>query len=296
MAYSTDLELLLSYAFPVFALLIIGEAAVIALRGRGALKWRELICSILIGAGNRFVRPFTIILLSPLFFWLYDMRLWTVPTDTWWGIALLFVGVELAYYWMHRHSHSVGWMWANHVVHHSPTQISFATAVRLGWTDLVALTWIYWLPLFLLGLHPAAVFLCYGIGLVYQFILHTEMVPRLWGPVEWLFNTPSNHRVHHASEPVYHDKNFGNVLMVFDHVFGTYAKEDPELLRGRYGVHGWESRFNPLKVLTDGWLHLIRECRREVSWRQRLGRLLMRPGYSGGAPDNASGKAARSMS
>ena len=128
--------------------------------------------------------------------WLWNYRLAEVPLDTVWGLSLLFV--EFTYYWYHRFSHTVRWMWASHAVHHSPEELNVLASFRLSWTSMLSGDFLLFLPLIWIGFQPAAVVTALALNLIYQSWVHTELIPKL-GFVDGVLNTPSNHRVHHAS-------------------------------------------------------------------------------------------------
>lgn len=179
------------------------------------------------------------------------------PLDDWRTWAIGFVLVEFCYYWFHRWSHTVRWLWATHSVHHSAKDFTLPAALRLGWTGALSGGWLVFLPLILMGWHPTVVAALLGFNLTYQFLLHTETIGRL-GLLEWVLNTPSHHRVHHASNPRYLDRNFGGVLIVFDRWFGTLATEhrdDP----CRYGLTTPLRSANPVKLALHEWYLLARD-------------------------------------
>ncbi|MEZ5668637.1 MAG: sterol desaturase family protein [Alphaproteobacteria bacterium] len=190
----------------------------------------------------------------------------TLPADDWRVWAGGFLLVEFAYYWFHRFSHRVRWLWATHAVHHTPEEFTLLAAARLGWTNVLSGGWLLYLPLVAAGFPPTVIAALIGANLSYQFLLHTEAVGRL-GPLEWVLNTPSHHRVHHASNPAYLDRNYGGVLIVFDRLFGTFQAELPAE-RPRYGlVHGQRSR-NPVVIALHEWRNLIGDAVRARSPRQ----------------------------
>ena len=180
------------------------------------------------------------------------------PVDDWRTWVAGFVLVEFAYYWMHRWSLTIRWMWATHAVHHSPNELTLLAAVRLGWTKAFSGGWIVFLPLVLGGFHPLVVATLLALNLKYQFLLHTEAVGRL-GPLEWVFNTPSHHRVHHASNPAYIDRNFGGVVIVFDRLFGTFAQERQEE-PCRYGLTKPLVSNNPAVIALREWGWMLRDA------------------------------------
>ncbi|GAB2623452.1 sterol desaturase family protein [Streptomyces capparidis] len=204
---------------------------------------------------------------------LYELTPLRIPV-LWWTLPLMLLAQDLCYYWSHRGHHVVRILWACHVVHHSSRRFNLSTALRQPWTSVT--TWIFYVPLVLAGVHPAAVAFCSSLNLVYQFWIHTERVRRLPRPVEAVFNTPSHHRVHHASQGGYLDRNFGGVLIVWDRLFGSFT---PETVRCDYGLTKNIGTHNPLRVATHEYAAIARDIRRARSWRARLGHVFMGPGW-----------------
>jgi sterol desaturase/sphingolipid hydroxylase (fatty acid hydroxylase superfamily) len=264
------------YSFILVAILF--EISWYLLARTRSYPWREMLTSVATFALRfpaRLLRP---LIVAPLAFFLWSHRLATVPVNTAWGLGLLFLGTEFAYYWSHRAGHEVRWMWASHAVHHTPEQIHFASAFRLSATEVISGNWLFYLPLYLLGLNPLAVGGMLAINLFYQFWLHTDLVGRL-GLLEWVFNTPSHHRVHHASNTEYLDRNYGGILIVWDRLFGTYAEEHPQT-RIVYGLVHPIGSLNPFKILFNEWIAIARDVKRARSWRERLTQLFGRPAAS----------------
>jgi sterol desaturase/sphingolipid hydroxylase (fatty acid hydroxylase superfamily) len=163
----------------------------------------------------------------------------------------LFLLEDLSFYAFHRASHRFSFLWAAHVTHHSSSLFNLSTSLRQSWTPFVALP--FWIVLPFLGFDPLMVMSAQFTSLLYQAFTHTEVVPRL-GPLEWIFNTPHHHRVHHGSNEAYVDKNFGGVLIIWDRLFGTYAElEEPV----RYGLGDDAAQRNPVLVGVHGWLDLF---------------------------------------
>lgn len=187
----------------------------------------------------------------------YRHRLFDIPLNTVWSWLALFVGVEFFYYWFHRASHRIRWFWATHAVHHSATHFNLSAAIRIGWTGAISGAFVFFLPLALIGFHPAVIGLVVGLGLIYQFFLHTSLPIRL-GPLEWILNTPAHHRVHHASNETCLDRNYGSVLIVFDRLFGTFASA-PEHEPLAFGLKGREPSNNPIHIALSEWAYLWRD-------------------------------------
>lgn len=264
--------------YPVILIAVLGEIGWYVLVWKRAYPWREMLSSVavfILRIPMKMLRP--LIVLPPGYL-VWSHRLTTVPLNTVWGVGLLFLGVEFAYYWMHRSAHEIRWMWASHMVHHTPQHIHFASAFRLGGTEVFSGSWLFYVPLYWLGLNPAAVSAMLAVNLAYQFWLHTDIVGRL-GPVEWIFNTPSHHRVHHASNGACLDKNYGGILIVWDRLFGTFAAEEhqPEIV---YGLVHPIGTLNPFRIFFHEWIVMAGDFARATSWRARLQQLFGRPGDS----------------
>ncbi len=199
-----------------------------------------------------------------------------LPLDDWRTWAAGFVAVEFAYYWFHRASHRVRWLWASHAVHHSAEQMTLLSSFRLGWTSLFSAGWVVYVPLVLAGFDPGLVVGLLALNLRYQFFLHTEAVGRL-GPLEWVLNTPAHHRLHHASNPAYLDRNYGGVLIIFDRLFGTLGTEraDEPI---RYGLAHRPATGNPIILAFREWGYMFRDAARAKGVRRRLLALFGPPG------------------
>ena len=181
------------------------------------------------------------------------------PLKDWRTWAVGFVAVEFAYYWFHRLSHTMRWLWTSHVVHHSTEQLTLLSAVRLGWTNFLSAGWIVYLPLVLAGFDPRLVLAVLAFDLHFQFFLHTEAPFRL-GPLEWVLNSPTHHRLHHASNALYLDKNYGGVLIIFDRMFGSFAQARPEETI-RYGLVRPLPSTTTLGLALGEWRRLIADMR-----------------------------------
>jgi sterol desaturase/sphingolipid hydroxylase (fatty acid hydroxylase superfamily) len=243
---------------PVFFLITLLEALVIT-RLRGSYPWRNAGTSLLMTIGHFISQAATHGLIFGLIAtFVYEVRLTTIPVslDHWASLIVLFVLVDLAFYVEHRSSHRIRFLWASHSVHHSSEVMQATTAFRLSWTPILSGVFLFYLPIVWIGYDPRWVYGMASASLTYQFFVHTELVPRV-GWLEWFINTPSAHRVHHASNPEYLDRNYGGVLMIWDRLFGSYAAERPDIPI-RYGlVHGRSSPNNPFIIAYEElWLTL----------------------------------------
>ena len=239
--------------------------------------WRESLASFVIAVGQRLIGVLAAALLWPLFAWVHGHRLFTVNVASPGGVIALFLGVEFFYYWEHRLSHRVRWLWATHSVHHSPERLNLSAAYRLGWTSLLSGIPLFLVPMMWLGFPPTAVLAMTALNLLYQFWLHTTWVPKL-GWLEYVFNTPSAHRVHHASNVDYLDANYGGVLIVFDRLFGTYVEERADE-PCRYGLVTPTTSRNPFVVEFEHWATLIRDVFTAKSVWIAINHVIQPPGW-----------------
>jgi len=277
--------MILTYSTPAVIAAAALEAVVLSLAGRQRYDWRAYFASL----ADLLTRDYiinvylTFGLALPLATLAWQHRLTTVPLGTAGAIFVLFLGQEFAYYWFHRCSHRIRWLWASHAVHHSPNQLNLSAAYRIGWTGRLAGGNVFYVPLIWFGFPPRAVFTTLSLNLLYQFILHATWIPKL-GPFEWVLDTPSHHRVHHATNPDYLDKNYGGVLIVFDRLFGTFAAERADE-PCRYGLVVPLRSNNPVRIAFHEWLAVGRELRRARGWRERARLVFGPPGH---APTNAA--------
>jgi sterol desaturase/sphingolipid hydroxylase (fatty acid hydroxylase superfamily) len=263
-------------AFLALALvaLVVLEAALRRWVWHRPCDWGEVGASIAVALGRRALQAAAFGLVAPLPVLAHAHRLATIRMDAAPKWIALFLLVEFAGYWHHRAAHRVRWLWATPGVHHSSSELMLASAIRLGWTSRLGGGLLFYAPLAWLGFPVQAVLGLAAAGLFYQFWIHADWLPRL-GPLEWVLNTPSHHRVHHASNPEYLDCNYGSTLIVFDRLFGTFVEERPDVAI-RYGlVHPLASR-NPLRIAFHGWLALARDLRAARGTRARL-RLVLGP-------------------
>lgn len=203
-----------------------------------------------------------------------NFALWHVPTDAWWSWVLLAVVVDLDFYLTHRVSHRVRIGWAAHQAHHSSEYFNLGTALRQKWNPWAEM--LFWMPLPLLGFEPWTIYVMFGCNLIFQFFVHTERIDRLWRPIEFVFNTPSHHRVHHASDAIYLDRNYGGILIIWDRLFGTFQ---PELHTPTYGLTKPVESHNLLYLQYHEYGNLWRDVRNARSWRDRAGYAFGPPGW-----------------
>jgi sterol desaturase/sphingolipid hydroxylase (fatty acid hydroxylase superfamily) len=206
----------------------------------------------------------------------------SLSASEWWVWVLAIIGADLGYYAQHRMQHRVRLFWAAHSVHHSSQHFNMSTAVRLPW--LIPgrfLTSVVYIPLALVGVPVWMIFLSQAIVLLFQYPLHTERIGKLHPAIEFIFNTPSHHRVHHGSNNPYLDKNYAGILIIWDRLFGSYADEVEQV---RYGLTHNIDTYNPIKVNFHEFALMVRDVWRAKTWRGRVGYLLQPPGWTESTP------------
>ncbi len=284
-------ELILLALSPLFIGFIAWEWWRSVTTDTGRYRWQDTLTNAVLALLHQGSDMLALLLLMPFFLWLHQFRLFEIELGAG-SVALAFLLQDFLYYWFHRASHHIRWLWASHVAHHSSRLMNFSTALRQSLTYPLSGMWLFWTPMILLGFAPSVVFAVVALNLAFQFFVHTQAVKKL-GVLEWLFNTPSHHRVHHACNPVYIDKNFGGVLIIWDRLFGTFVQEhDDEPCR--YGITDDFNSDNPLSITFYEWRRMWHECRQLSSARQLAQVLFGAPvrhtsAAEAGQQDNATG-------
>jgi sterol desaturase/sphingolipid hydroxylase (fatty acid hydroxylase superfamily) len=264
------------WSIPAFILLIVLERVSYVLhRDEDEIGYggRDTVTSLAMGLGSV---GFDILWKVPIvaaYAFLYELTPLRV-TDLWYTWPLLLLGQDFFYYWSHRSHHTIRLLWASHVVHHSSQRFNLSTALRQPWTGVTS--WLFYIPLILLGVHPAVLAFCQSVNLLYQFWIHTERIDKLPRWYETVFNTPSHHRVHHAAQGNYLDRNYGGILIVWDRLFGSF---EPEVERPVYGLTKNIETYNPFRVAFHEYAAIWRDLRAATSWRARVGHLVNGPGW-----------------
>lgn len=239
-------------AIPFFALMIGLEAWYAHRTKSNAYHKIDAWNNILIGFVSVAFGAFFGLFIGVIYAFFYELAPYKFPADAWWTWALLFFVDDFLYYWFHRISHESRLFWNFHVVHHSSEQYNLSVAVRQSWFGGL-LHWVFYAPAMLLGFAPWMFLIMHGFNLIYQFWIHTKFIQNL-GPLEYVLNTPSHHRVHHGVNDQYLDKNYAGALIIWDRMFGTFVTETEE---PRYGIVKPVNSFNPLWINTHGWFEMI---------------------------------------
>jgi len=266
------------YAIPFFVLAMLLEFFVASTKNIKSYTAKDAFSSIAMGLGNVFIGLVSKLFVFAALYYVYEnFRVFTIPI-TWWSFIILIFLDDFSYYWFHRTSHENRFFWASHVVHHSSKHYNLSTALRQTWTGSFY-SFIFWLWLPLIGFHPGIIIFQMSISLLYQFWIHTELIQKTPKWIEFFFNTPSHHRVHHGSNPIYLDRNHAGILIIWDKLFGTFQ---PELKseKVKYGLVVNIKTYNPIFIAFNEWGALFKDLNtKNISVRDRIRYLYKPPGW-----------------
>lgn len=264
-------QLLMGVALPFT--LILAAVEWLHFRHSDVYEFRDTLASVTMGAGYIcLAEGFVVVaLVYPAYEWLYQFRLFTQALTPL-NLIILFLLVDFCFYLFHLAAHRIRFLWGVHEVHHASEHFNYTVAFRQSVLYAIVGVYAFFIPPVLLGFSPESVLVTLAINLIFQIFPHTQWVSRLPGAIEWVFNTPSNHRVHHGRNPRYVDRNMGGVLMIWDHIFGTYAEESPDE-PPEYGVVSLENSapgFNPITLTFREYIHMFKDASQAGPIRHRL--------------------------
>ncbi|MCF6180746.1 sterol desaturase family protein [Lutibacter sp.] len=281
---------LILYAIPFFIVSVIVEGFIIYKKKPDSYNLKDSIASITMGIGNLVSNLLSKIWVVFIFIYLYEnFRIFTIPF-AWWSWILILFADDFCYYWFHRISHESRFFWASHIVHHSSQKYNLSTALRQTWTGGF-FSFIFYLALPILGFHPLMIFTQMSINLLYQYWIHTELIHKMPKWFEAVFNTPSHHRVHHGSNPIYLDRNYAGIFIIWDKLFGTFQ---PELANEKvnYGLTTNINTFNPFTIAFHEWISVFKEAFiSKTSLINKLNYFIKPPGWK----DDGTGKMATDL-
>jgi len=263
-------------AVPFFFALMLAEFLYSKWRGRSLYRLNDAIAALTCGMGDQLVDLVASVFTVAIYHFvatelgLFD---WDPSAASTWVVGMLLV--DLFYYFYHRFSHRVNFAWATHVVHHQSEEYNLAVALRQSWFTK-SYSWTFYIPLALLGLPTVVWAGSYAANLLYQYWIHTQTIRRL-GPLEWVMNTPSHHRVHHGTNPQYIDKNYAGILIIWDRLFGTFEREEEEVL---YGIMKPSRTWNPWMANVMPVVNLIQESAGQVRWSDKIKVWFAEPGWT----------------
>jgi sterol desaturase/sphingolipid hydroxylase (fatty acid hydroxylase superfamily) len=267
------------YALPLFVVAILIEYGLSIHFHRNLYQGRDFWTSIAIGLVTLVVEFIPKVLAFIVYWHVHQISpLRDVIGRQWWAWGMLFFLDDFTYYWFHRMNHEVRILWAGHVAHHSSVFLNFGTALRQGVGERLH-KFFFWLWLPALGFDPLMIFVIISISLIYQFWVHTELIDKFPKPIEAVFNTPSHHRVHHASNVQYLDCNHAGVLIIWDKLFGTFSPEQIDA-KPVYGLTTNIQTYNVAKVATHEYGSIWHDFKRATKWSDKLRYLFLAPGWS----------------
>lgn len=264
----------IALSIPVFFFLIGIELLFDIKQRRELYRLNDSITNISLGIGQQVTGIFVKTAVMAGYLFLFDhYRFITIPS-TLLNWVLLFIGVDFFYYWFHRASHEINFLWAAHIVHHQSEDYNLSVALRQSWLQGL-FSWVFYLPLALVGFDPIMFLTISSFNTLYQFWIHTQMIKTM-GPLEWILNTPSHHRVHHGSNPKYIDKNHAGTLIIWDRLFGTFQEEEEEVV---YGITKPLKSWNPVWANIHYWNELYSISTKTNSWYDKIRVFLKSPGW-----------------
>jgi len=253
-----DLPPIILYATPVMVTLVLIEYVLRVNKMRKSYDGKDAFAAALVGVGNLVSSALVKAAMFAVVLFFYNSVPWYIP-HTWWSYVLCLVAIDFCRYWAHRVAHEQRFWWATHVTHHSSEQYNFTVSFRLSWMQHIKV--VFYLPAVMMGFDPFVFFICNQIEVLYQFWIHTELIGKLPRPIEFIFVTPSHHRVHHARNDQYLDKNYGSTFIVWDRMFGTFQ---PEAEAADYGILKPVNSYNPVYLVFHEFIDIGRDL-----WRYR---------------------------
>ena len=266
--FSQDSSPLITYAIPFFMLLVGIEFVYGLIKKENNYRINDALASMSLGLISRFIPLLGLGFQYVVYTYVaeeFNLSLLN-STETWVWVTAFFM-YDLCYYWMHRLHHEIKVFWATHVVHHHGEEFNLSTAMRQTSTGFLW-KWIFFLPMFLVGIPPNVFVTVAGINLIYQFWVHTEHIGKL-GVLEYIFITPSNHRIHHAQNDDYLDANYGGVFIIWDRIFGTYIDERDDL-KPVYGTVKPLKTFNPLWANIEVFYQMVLDSYHTKKWKDKI--------------------------
>ena len=270
------------WAIPFFIILISIELFINWREHLNLYESKEALSSIGMGLGSLVIDILMKGLAYGTYTVIYQFRLFDIGWH-WWSWVLVLFADDFTFYWHHRLSHEVRILWAAHVNHHSSQTLNLATALRQSWGEQFY-KYFFWLWMPLVGFHPLMMMMMMSISLIYQYWVHTELIKRLPRWYEFLFNTPSHHRVHHASNVRYLDQNHAGILVIWDRMLGTFSPELDEE-KPIYGITKNINTYNLFKIASHEYVDVYRDVRRAPTLSAKLKYIFFSPGWSHDGPD-----------
>ncbi|WP_154852827.1 sterol desaturase family protein [Cyclobacterium xiamenense] len=260
------------WAAPVMFLLVFIEWGISLYQKKDTYDKKDFLAATTIGLVNVGISALLKVFIFGIALFCWNLVPWKIPA-TWWSFIACFFAIDFARYWAHRVAHEQRFWWATHITHHNSSKYNFSVSFRLGWTQHIKI--IFFVPVMLMGFDPFVFFICHQIAVLYQFWIHTEYITKLPRPIEYFFTTPSHHRVHHASDAHYLDKNYGSTFIIWDRIFGTFM---PEGERPNYGITKPVTSYNPIYLNFHEWADIVKDLRKAKNGTEVFQILFGKPG------------------
>jgi alkylglycerol monooxygenase len=254
------------YITPIALIFILLEIAACFVFKRKLITFNEAVANFGTQLGNQTTNILVMVGVFFVYGYLWEhFRIFTIPVN-WWSSILLLLGVDFVFYWVHRWGHEINILWAAHSPHHSAEEMNFFVALRASVTQRLCSFLFFWV-LTIIGFQPMQIYTVVGIHLFIAFLHHTEFIPKLWRPIELIFTTPSHHRVHHGVNLVYLDKNYGEFLIIWDRIFGTFEEENEKVA---YGILDHPQTWNPIIINFHFYIVLWRYALAAPFWWDKI--------------------------
>ncbi|HET9746468.1 MAG TPA: sterol desaturase family protein [Chitinophagaceae bacterium] len=261
----------LIYVIPLFLIFVILEMVADIITQKKAYRFEDTITNISLGIGQQIIEALIKTIFSFLFLWAYKFSLFKIPDTIWTFLAVVLI-CDFIFYWFHRFSHKVNFLWAVHIVHHQSSEFNLSVSLRQPWLHKFAM-FAFFLVIPFLGVSPTIMVLAFAVQTFYQFWLHTRFIGKL-GILENILVTPSHHRVHHGVNAIYINKNFGNTLIIWDKIFGTFQPENEPVV---FGVTQPFTSTNPIWANIYYWKEIIAKVRSKKDLLNKLKIFLQKP-------------------
>lgn len=278
---------LLIWAAPVMFFFVLIEYFISYFQGKEYYSKKETIGSILVGLGNVAIGVLLKAGMFYLFVLIYNAIPWRMALN-WWTFIPCYIIFDFFSYWTHNISHRLRFFWATHVVHHSGNHYNLTVSFRLSWVQYIKIIFI--VPVALMGFHPVVIFITNQIAILFQFWVHTEYIRKMHPAIEYFFATPSNHRVHHGSQPKYINKNYGATFIIWDRIFKTYQPEEEQVVYGL--THDISRKDNPIHINFHEYVDIVNDVKQAKGWRKKLFFIFGDPAKIGRVKNTSSGSQA----
>ena len=259
-----DLPNIILYAAPVMIAFTLLEWGISQYKHRKIYDTKDTLAAFSIGVVNLIITAAIKIATFGIIIFFYNLAPYKIE-PSWWGFILCLIWIDFWRYWAHRIAHTSRFWWATHVTHHNSEKYNFSVSFRLGWTQHIKI--IFFIPVALVGFDPVTFFICHQIEVLYQFWIHTEYIRKLPRPIEYIFVTPSHHRVHHGRNKQYLDKNYGSTFIIWDRIFNSF---EPEVEKPDYGITTPVNSYNPVYLNFHEWMDIFRDVRKSRTLKQAL--------------------------